>query len=455
MNIGKTVGESNQAKKENKVLGKIIQEARENKNLTQKQLASIIGIAESTMGGIESGRRPPTPVIKRKICEVLEISNLINDNEIDSSLLNIVQESLCMFSINSNELNFIIDELKIRFGFDILELPTIEDELFEKNRKKLKSISEERQKYIKLIIKYILETIYSLYKIKDKNKLFFQFSYYLINFYKRDFENILKFPTEYTIMMSLKCKNVNKYYVEVLEKEKLLQSLKIDFKHYTENKYFYNDKVYRFDYENYQDIFYQVRGKINGYYSYEKNCHMNTKDEIKGYAKNKKNIYNVYNNNFLERGTVKDFQLQMLQILERLDKSYILYNNPIPIHILPKYNIIDGYENLNIRLASDGYKYVAVKIGKQLSDRYKFYSENDVITVQIGTNYKVNDDVFIWSKLKGFDIGRIIYYNTDEVHIKNDFGEHCYKLEEVKQIGIIANVNKIYYKNIEDNLKSR
>lgn len=32
MNIGKTVGESNQAKKENKVLGKIIQEAREIKN---------------------------------------------------------------------------------------------------------------------------------------------------------------------------------------------------------------------------------------------------------------------------------------------------------------------------------------------------------------------------------------------------------------------------------------
>ena len=162
MNIGKTVGESNQAKKENKVLGKIIQEARENKNLTQKQLASIIGIAESTMGGIESGRRPPTPVIKRKICEVLEISNLINDNEVDSSLLNIVQETLCMFSINSNELNFIIDELKIRFGFDILELPTIEDELFEKNRKKLKSISEERQRYIQNVIRsyndnYMLE----------------------------------------------------------------------------------------------------------------------------------------------------------------------------------------------------------------------------------------------------------------------------------------------------------
>lgn len=129
------------------------------------------------MGGIESGRRPPTPVIKRKICEVLEIFNLINDNEIDSSLLNILQETLCMFSINSNELNFIIDELKMRFGFDILELPTIEDELFEKNRKKLKSISEERQKYIKAIIKYILETIYSLYRIRDKNKLFFQFSY--------------------------------------------------------------------------------------------------------------------------------------------------------------------------------------------------------------------------------------------------------------------------------------
>lgn len=145
----------------------------------------------------------------------------------------------------------------------------------------------------------------------------------------------------------------------------------------------------------------------------------------------------------------------MLQILERLDKSYILYNNPIPIHILPKYKIVDGYENLNIRLASDGYEYIAVKVGKQLSYRYKFYNENDVITVQVGTNYKVNDDVFIWSKLKGFDIGRIIYCNTDVVYIKNDFGEHCYKLEEVKQIGIIANVNKIYYKNIEDNLKSR
>lgn len=458
MNIGKAIGESNQAKKENKALGKIIQEARENKKLTQKQLASIIGIAESTMGGIESGRRPPTPVIKRKICEVLEISNLINDNEIDSSLLNIVQGTLCMFSINSNELNFIIDELKIRFGFDILEFPIIEDELFEKNRKKLKSISEERQIYIQSVIKNVLEAIYSLYKIGEKKRLFFNFSYYLINFYKREFDNLLCFSKEYGVMLNMKeSDNIskNKFYIELPNKKDIKIMLEKQFEQYTENKYFYNDKVYRFDYENYQDIFYQVRGKINGYYSYEKNCHMNTKDKIKGYAKNKKNIYNVYNNNFLERGTVKDFQLQMLQILERLDKSYILYNNPIPIHILPKYNIIDGYENLNIRLASDGYKYIAVKIGKQLSDRYKFYSENDVITVQIGTNYKVNDDVFIWSKLKGFDIGRIIYYNTDKVHIKNDFGEHYYKLEEVKKIGIIANVNKIYYKNIEDNLKSR
>jgi len=458
MNSGKTVNASPQPKREDAELGKIIQKARKNKNLTQKQLASIIGIAESSMGGIESGRRPPTPVIKRKICDVLEISNLTGNSDFDFVLLNIIQETLCMFILNKNELNFIIEELKIRFGFDILEQPVIEDELFEKNKKKLKSISEERQKYINDVIKYVLETIYSLYKIGEKKRLFFQFSYYLINFYKREFNNLLMFPKEYSVMLNVKNLNDasnNKFYTELPNKKDIRIILEKQFEEYAQNKYFHNDTVYRFDYENNKEIFYEIRGKINGYYSYAKNGQMNNKKQIKEYVENKKRIYNIYNNNFLESGTVKDFQLQMLIILEKLDKSYILYNNPIPIHILPKYNITDGYENLNIKLASDKYEYIAVKISKQLSRRYEFYNESDVITVQLGTNYKIKDDVFVWSKLKGFDIGRVIDSSKDEVHIKNSLGVFCYKIEELKQIGIIVNVNKIYYKNIEDNLKSR
>ncbi len=444
MNIGKTIKESNLPKKENEELGKRIKEARKSKKLTQKQLALKIGIAESTMGGIESGRRPPTPIVKRKICEELNISNLLNDSSFDLVLFNMIQETLCMFILNKNELDFIIEELKIRFGFDILEIPIIEDEMFELNRKKLKSINKERQIYIKEVIKNILELISSLYKVNDKMEMFYNFSYYLINFYKRDFENLLCFPTEYAVMLGVYCSN-ERPYTELPNKENKLQDLEISFKRYMKNKYFYNNKVYRFDYENNKEIFYKVRGKINGYYSIQ--------EKISTYAENRNKIFDIYNNSFYEYETVKEFQLQILEILKRLDKSYILYNNPIPIHILPKYNIIDGYENLNVKLASDEYTYIAIKIGKQLSHRYRFYNESDVITVQLGTNYEIDNDVFIWNKLKGFDIGRITNYTTSEICIKNDLGERKYNIEDLKSIGIITNVNKIYYKNIEKNLK--
>ena len=321
------MGNSTEPKPANKKLGQIIKKKREEKKLTQKQLAQIIGVPEQTMAGMESGRRPPTPTMRRALCREFEIENLLSlDTDIDLSLLNLIQESLELFSLNENELDFIINELKVSFGFDIEHITIIED-TFEKQRKNLKSINNERQKYIKFVIQYILDIIYSVYRVGQAKSLYGKFSYFLLYFYKKEFEYLVKFPTEYKTMMNVKDEEKSqKSYFEVNNKEKIIEILEKDFKEKAKNNWFLDTKIYRFDFENNKDVYNQIRGKNNGFY-YANYINKNTtKEWIKEYSDSKKVLNMKYNNCFKKFGTVYEFQLLMLETLERIEKSYVLHN---------------------------------------------------------------------------------------------------------------------------------
>ena len=65
----------------------------------------------------------------------------------------------------------------------------------------------------------------------------------------------------------------------------------------------------------------------------------------------------------------------------------------------------------------------------------------------------VGDDIYIWSKIQGFNIGNLVRINEKEICIKNKLGEFIYNFNDLKQIGIIAKNNKIYYRTINDNFK--
>ena len=57
-----------------KAIGEIIAEARENKGLSQRQLAKMAGINSSGLSKIESGERDPSPRILRKISKYIDVN---------------------------------------------------------------------------------------------------------------------------------------------------------------------------------------------------------------------------------------------------------------------------------------------------------------------------------------------------------------------------------------------
>ena len=54
-----------------KTIGEVIAEAREEKNLSQRQLAKLAGINSSGLSKIEAGERDPSPKILRKISKYI------------------------------------------------------------------------------------------------------------------------------------------------------------------------------------------------------------------------------------------------------------------------------------------------------------------------------------------------------------------------------------------------
>ena len=57
-----------------KTIGEIIAEAREVKNLSQRQLAKLAGINSSGLSKIEAGERDPSPKILRKISKHIDVN---------------------------------------------------------------------------------------------------------------------------------------------------------------------------------------------------------------------------------------------------------------------------------------------------------------------------------------------------------------------------------------------
>ena len=61
-----------------KKIGKLIKAARKQRNLTQKELGEILGLAESTVTNYEAGRQNLTLDTLDKIAEALQVELLIN-----------------------------------------------------------------------------------------------------------------------------------------------------------------------------------------------------------------------------------------------------------------------------------------------------------------------------------------------------------------------------------------
>ena len=57
-----------------KAIGEIIAEAREKKNLSQRQLAKLAGINSSGLSKIEAGERDPSPRILRKLSNHIDVN---------------------------------------------------------------------------------------------------------------------------------------------------------------------------------------------------------------------------------------------------------------------------------------------------------------------------------------------------------------------------------------------
>lgn len=57
-----------------KTIGEIIAKARDDKNLSQRQLAKLAGINSSGLSKIEAGERDPSPKILRKISKFIDVN---------------------------------------------------------------------------------------------------------------------------------------------------------------------------------------------------------------------------------------------------------------------------------------------------------------------------------------------------------------------------------------------
>ncbi|MFN3249392.1 helix-turn-helix transcriptional regulator [Roseibium album] len=59
-----------------KMLGRNVQRIRQEKRLTQEQLAEISGFSQQYISGLEKGRRNPTIVTIYEIASALEVSHM-------------------------------------------------------------------------------------------------------------------------------------------------------------------------------------------------------------------------------------------------------------------------------------------------------------------------------------------------------------------------------------------
>ena len=89
---------------EQQKIGKFIHDLRKEKELTQKQLADLVGVSDKTISKWETGRGIPDTVIMGELCKVLGISinellsgeRLSNDNyngKAEENMVNLLKDS--------------------------------------------------------------------------------------------------------------------------------------------------------------------------------------------------------------------------------------------------------------------------------------------------------------------------------------------------------------------------
>ena len=142
--------------KDEKTIGEIIAEAREKKDLSQRQLAKLAGVNSSGLSKIEAGERDPSPKILRKISKYINVnySDLMYKMGygIEVSTLNPFikdyYEKMNLEELNDAELNALgtiknlrqlVDSCKEKLNDDIPEMErellwqTIEDNTYQLN----------------------------------------------------------------------------------------------------------------------------------------------------------------------------------------------------------------------------------------------------------------------------------------------------------------------------------
>lgn len=99
-------------------IGKFISNCRKNKNLTQSNLAELLGVSNRTISKWETGRGIPDLSMFKPLCECLDITynELLNgeiNDEINSSYEDVIERTINYSDKQLRKQNIIIDILYI------------------------------------------------------------------------------------------------------------------------------------------------------------------------------------------------------------------------------------------------------------------------------------------------------------------------------------------------------
>ena len=91
-----------------KFLGERITHLRKTNGLTQKELASLAGVAENTLGNLEMGERMPHAETLDKILAALEVgpASLFDSDQRSELLVKLVG---IIFDLNDNQLRIVVE----------------------------------------------------------------------------------------------------------------------------------------------------------------------------------------------------------------------------------------------------------------------------------------------------------------------------------------------------------
>lgn len=101
-------------------LGNKLKKARENKRLTQQQVADLLGVSNGAISGYERNYRDPDTETLKRLAELYDVS-------VDYLTGMVVKQNQAVYSTNSNE-KIIIEE-KLKLADAILNLPENEKKL--------------------------------------------------------------------------------------------------------------------------------------------------------------------------------------------------------------------------------------------------------------------------------------------------------------------------------------